>query len=265
MTEHQFNTSLAKEYGIEIAIFVKYFDFWLEKNASNEKSLYEERYWTYNSVKAFSKQFEYLTENQIRRTLEKMVSLNILIVGNFNANLYDRTKWYSFSDEFIENHKSILRFSQFHLANLPNPFAEIAKPIPVNIPIKEPVNNNNISFSEICNKIFEHWNRQNIIIHSKLTNDHKSQIKTILKTYSIDEIIISITNYSAAYHSEYEYCSYKKSLYEFLKQKNLMPEFMNDGSKWINYSTWKSKHRKTEKSHLKNRISTDELSDYANR
>lgn len=66
------------------------------------------------------------------------------------------------------------------------------------------------------NTIYTHWLKQNIIQHKK--NIYDSQIKTALQTYSVDEIIIAITNYAIILHGEEYYWSYKWTLGEFLKR-----------------------------------------------
>lgn len=96
--QHSFDVELAKEYGILEAILMQNIYFWIEKNIANKKHFYDDRYWTYNSRKAFSEMFPYASEKQIRRALEKLENLNILITGNYNKQWSDRTLWYSFSD-----------------------------------------------------------------------------------------------------------------------------------------------------------------------
>lgn len=135
---HIFDTDIAKEYGVDIAIVVNNIAFWLQKNKANNKHIYEGKVWTYNSTKAFCELFPYWTENQIRRILDKMQDLEIIQSGNYNKVSYDRTKWYTFTDAFVEKHKSICEFCQMESADLPNGIGENHEPIP---DIKPDVNN----------------------------------------------------------------------------------------------------------------------------
>lgn len=96
---HSFDTQVAAEYGVFEAIMIENFKHWITKNKANEKHFYEGRTWTYNSVKAFSQIFHYLTPKQIRTTLDNLREREVIIAGNFNENKYDQTKWYSFVDE----------------------------------------------------------------------------------------------------------------------------------------------------------------------
>jgi hypothetical protein len=91
--------------------------FWVAKNKANEKHYYDGKYWTYNSVKAFSELFPYWSKDQIRRYIDKLETAGEIVSGNYNQSHYDRTKWYSLN-------------CQIELANLPNENGENAKPIP---------------------------------------------------------------------------------------------------------------------------------------
>lgn len=114
--QHSFDVELAKEYGILEAILIQSIYFWIEKNKANSKHFYDGRYWTYNSRKAFSEMFPYASEKQIRRALEKLENLNILITGNYNKQWSDRTLWYSFSDVGL----SIVQKRQMQLSEKAN-------------------------------------------------------------------------------------------------------------------------------------------------
>lgn len=100
-----FNRDAAVKYGLEEAIFIKHFQFWIEKNIANKKHCYDERYWTYNSYKAFTKMFPFWTEKQIRRILTSLIEQGVLVkTDQYNNKNYDKTSWYAFKDqsEFIE-------------------------------------------------------------------------------------------------------------------------------------------------------------------
>lgn len=120
MAAHHFEVDIAIDYGVETAIIVANMDFWLSKNKSNNTHFYDGKYWTYNSIRAFSLLFPYYTEAQIRKYIDKMVEVGILIKGNYNENKYDQTRWYTFADDFVEKYKSILFFSKIDLPNLTN-------------------------------------------------------------------------------------------------------------------------------------------------
>lgn len=100
--QHSFDISIATKYGINVAIFLSNLSFWIQKNMANKKHFHEGRYWTYNSVDAYSILFPYLTKKQIRTTIDKCAELGLILKDNFNDNHYDRTIWYSLSDKGAE-------------------------------------------------------------------------------------------------------------------------------------------------------------------
>ena len=91
----QFDPDLAKEIGVEEAIMYSNIEYWCAHNQANRVNFHEGRYWTYNSISAFTELFTFWTEKQIRRILDNLVKKGYVLVGEFADNKYDRTKWYS--------------------------------------------------------------------------------------------------------------------------------------------------------------------------
>lgn len=99
--EHSFDINIAKEYGITEAILLKNIYFWVKKNALNKTNAQDGRYWTFNSVKAFSGFFPYLNERQIKYALKKLKDCGLIITGVYNSDKRLRTLWYTLSDEAL--------------------------------------------------------------------------------------------------------------------------------------------------------------------
>ena len=133
---YTFDTSLATKYGVNEAIMLNNFVFWIAKNEANGKHFHDGRYWTYNSVAAMEKLYPFWTTSQIRTVIASLVKQGVLLKGNYNEKPYDRTVWYAFTDEFL---KSICQNSQMHLSDFANGFSENGKPIPDNKPNKKPI------------------------------------------------------------------------------------------------------------------------------
>lgn len=95
---HVFDVDIAEKYGLNSAILLNHFGFWIKKNEANRKHYHEGRYWTYNSMKAFKELFPYMSDWQIRSAIAKLKEEKIIICGNFNAQKYDRTAWYALTD-----------------------------------------------------------------------------------------------------------------------------------------------------------------------
>ena len=102
MSYHMFNTKIAKKLGMVEAVLLHNIYFWIKKSKANNKHFYKGKYWTYNSAKAFSELFDYLSDRQISRALKSLVDDGYLIKDNFNTNPFDRTSWYALSDKYYD-------------------------------------------------------------------------------------------------------------------------------------------------------------------
>lgn len=124
--EHSFNIEVAKIYGVEKAVLIKHFLFWIAKNAANRVHYHDGRYWTYNSTSALSELFPYMSQDTIKRHLKKLTDDGFLLKGNFNKVKMDRTCWYAFSDSA----ESIMQKCSIDCAILHYGECESAPPIP---------------------------------------------------------------------------------------------------------------------------------------
>lgn len=94
--EHHFNVQVAQQFGIEEAIIIHNLFHWISKNAANEENMFEGLYWTYNSIKAYSSLFPYLSETKVKRVFKSLEENGIIVKGNFSDDKWVRTNWYSF-------------------------------------------------------------------------------------------------------------------------------------------------------------------------
>lgn len=145
--EYGFNILIAQKLGVNEAIIIRNFQYWIAKNKANEKNFCDGRYWTYNSIGAFCKIFPFWSRDQIRYTLKKLTEKGILVSGNYNKNPYDKTLWYSLNEEKLaellkddgENFQNAdgeipssgCENSPVDVVNFPHRSGEIPKPIPV--------------------------------------------------------------------------------------------------------------------------------------
>ena len=117
--EHSFDVDVAVKYGFAVAILLKHFHFWCERNKDNDIHLHDGRYWTYLSVRSLMEAFPYLTKYQIVQALKDMVKENLIIEGNF-PNKANRSKWYALT----ENGQCICRNQLMHLPKSTNALTE---------------------------------------------------------------------------------------------------------------------------------------------
>ena len=159
---HSFDINIAKEYGIQPAIILNHLYFWITKNKANNTNFYNENYWTYNSKKAFSELFPYMTERQIDYALRKLIDCGLVITGNYNKSSYDRTLWYAITKKGY----SIIQNCEMETTILSNGDNENVEPIPdINTdskPINKP-NETEQSYDEILNSMVEDIEVKNTI------------------------------------------------------------------------------------------------------
>lgn len=104
------------------------------------------------------------------------------------------------------------------------------------IPVKpaEPVTNADE------NEIFEYWNTKGLVKHKKINKNISEAISKALKEYEIDDILDAIDNYEEVVHDQTYFFDTIWPLDKFLKQQNALPEFLNEGAKWLSYANRKN-------------------------
>lgn len=100
---YQFDANIAAQFGVDESIMIFNLSFWIRKNEANGKHFHDGRFWTYNSIEAFTKLFPFWTARQIRRILNSLEEKGVIVTGNYNTSAYDRTTWYAFGDSFLRN------------------------------------------------------------------------------------------------------------------------------------------------------------------
>lgn len=115
---HSFDPDIAKRVGVHAAVLYQNIVWWCAKNAANGHNQHDGYHWTYNSVRAWSELFPYMTPKQIRTSLERLEADGMILSGSYNKSAYDRTKCFCPA-------------SQAHLPAKANELATEGKPIPV--------------------------------------------------------------------------------------------------------------------------------------
>lgn len=92
---HSFSIPVAKVVGVHGAIILQHFAFWHLANWGNSKNYHDGRFWTFNSIKAYSELFPYMTAKEIRGQLNRLERDEYIISSNYNATQFNRTKWYA--------------------------------------------------------------------------------------------------------------------------------------------------------------------------
>ena len=98
INHHSFNTAVAEDYGIEKAIILEHFVFWVRKNYANRKNIYKDgKAYTYNSAEAFAEIFTYFKARKIAELLRQMESDGL--IQSIQIHGTDRKKSYTVSDK----------------------------------------------------------------------------------------------------------------------------------------------------------------------
>ena len=97
--EHHFPPSIAEKYGVNAAIFLRDIYHWCESNRNNNEYFYEGRWWTYQTINALCRRHTYWTKNQVEHIIRTCKKNGALLSGHFNENQFDRTCWYTLTDE----------------------------------------------------------------------------------------------------------------------------------------------------------------------
>ena len=105
---HTFDTEVAEQFkDTNIAVLFQNICYWIIHNRTNDRNKKRidingkevERYFTFNSIQAFMKQFPYFSKKQIENYLNKLKDNGFIVKGNFNEKGFDRTSWYCLVDE----------------------------------------------------------------------------------------------------------------------------------------------------------------------
>ena len=97
--KHMFDVELAIKVGINASIILENIAFWVKQNESNGTNLYDGKYWTYNSKKAYHEMFPYLSEKQIAHALKNLIEEGYIVTGRYSKNACDRTLYYALTDK----------------------------------------------------------------------------------------------------------------------------------------------------------------------
>lgn len=94
---------LARKIGLNEAIVLQQVHYWLKVNEKKNLHYINGRYWTYNTLKEWRENnFDFWSLDTVKRAFTKLEKLGILLVGNFNQDRRDRTKWYTIDYDKLE-------------------------------------------------------------------------------------------------------------------------------------------------------------------
>jgi len=153
-----FVVSEAVELGLKEAVFINNLRYWIMKNKANERHYHDGRTWSYCSNKALLQLMPFFSKMNIETIIKSLREKGVIMIGNYNQNSYDRTRWFAFVDEakylpsrintdflksgngFSQIKKWISPNQEMDLVKSGNGFSQIKTPIPNNKPNNKPNN-----------------------------------------------------------------------------------------------------------------------------
>ena len=173
------------------------------QNPNNNKELLENSNQTEISMKSVRNQYEINTISIRNRDEISSVNVNV----NDNVNVINNSNNINYSGKELNSNN---------------------------------INNNILSFPEsekdcLYKQIFDYWNSKKIVVHKNMTQELIKVLDKTLKLYSKEEVGHAIKHYAEMYHDKSYFFSYKWTLIEFLTRSNGLPEFLDNGNKWVNY------------------------------
>jgi hypothetical protein len=96
--------TLAQFLGINEAIVLQQVQYWLSINEKGSKQdhFIDGRWWCWNTVEDWHKQFTWISLSTLNRILAKLEGLGILDTACYNKSKMNRTKWYSINHEELD-------------------------------------------------------------------------------------------------------------------------------------------------------------------
>ena len=89
---HFFDADIAKKYGVNAAVLACFLWDCIEQKSTESPQLHEGKVWVRCSVQMMTGFFLFLSYDEIRYALKRLVK------GQFNESRFDRTNWYAFTE-----------------------------------------------------------------------------------------------------------------------------------------------------------------------
>lgn len=128
--EHHFPPLIAEKYGVNAAIFLRDIYHWCSTNRNNDENFHDGRWWTYQTIKGLCLRHTYWTKNQMEHIIKSCKDQGALLAGHFNDDQFNRTCWYTLSDEawaLFEGPSSISDISEIEDQEIPKSISDISE------------------------------------------------------------------------------------------------------------------------------------------
>lgn len=217
---HSFNVAVAAEYGMLEAVLFENISYWVEKNKANDVHFHDGCYWTYNSAKAFSEMFPYVSSRTISRALHHLCDEGLLIMGDYNGSPYDKTLWYTLTpkgqdirQDGIGSKTDCPADKTDCPADKTNCLTEVSEMTNRSVKNGEPIpdintninTNNNLTVSKdtVCRtdvqRVIEQWNSLSVygvkpVSSIKSKTKRYDMLNARIRSYGIEKVLEAVSN-----------------------------------------------------------------------
>ena len=88
----------SEKYGVNPAVLACFLWDCIEQKSTESPQLHEGKVWMRCSVQMMTGFFPFLSYDEIRYALKRLVKGRVLTKGRFNESRFDRTNWYAFTE-----------------------------------------------------------------------------------------------------------------------------------------------------------------------
>lgn len=93
---HSLDTDIACKVGANAALIYEAIKWWCAKHKVDGTNHYDGNWWVYNSIDAWKQLFPYLSMQNIRTALDKLLEAELILKGHYGG--MNRTSWYAIAD-----------------------------------------------------------------------------------------------------------------------------------------------------------------------
>lgn len=107
-----YDDEIAALLGLNEAIILNDFAYWVRKNQERGAAFHDGRYWTYSTIDELCKRFQFWGRNTIRRAIGRLVVDGYIEKGCFTTDGANRTTWYTITEKAEELLKATAKSSE---------------------------------------------------------------------------------------------------------------------------------------------------------
>lgn len=109
------------------SMLVQQIHYWCRKNRKRNRNYKNGEYWCYNTYTQWEKELQGFDTRSIRRTVDELRKIGVLVTDNFNKKAYDKTLWYRINYDKLDQQLWAYELSKANpTAKLQDPNGQIA-------------------------------------------------------------------------------------------------------------------------------------------